>query len=42
MKNTFLVYLAWEEQDQMISILNTINGSEFIYYSSIHKEVKNC
>ena len=40
MKNTFLVYLAWEEQDQMIAILNTIKGSEFIYYSSIHKEVQ--
>ena len=40
MKNTFLVYLAWEEQDQMISILNTIKGNEFIYYSSVDKEVQ--
>ena len=40
MKNTFLVYLAWEEQDQMISVLNTITGNEFIYYSSVDKEVK--
>ena len=40
MKNTFLVYLAWEEQDQMISILNTITGNEFIYYSSVDKEVQ--
>ena len=40
MKNTFLVYLAWEEQDQMISILNTIKGNEFIYYSSVDEEVQ--
>jgi len=40
MKNTFLVYLAWEEQDQMISILNTIKGHEFIYYSSVGEEVQ--
>lgn len=40
MKNTFLVYLAWEEQDQMISILNTIKENEFIYYSSVDKEVQ--
>jgi len=39
-KNTFLVYLAWEEQDQMISILNTIKGNEFIYYSSVDKVVQ--
>lgn len=40
MKNTFLVYLAWEEQDQMISTLNTIKENEFIYYSSVDKEVQ--
>ena len=40
MKNTFLVYLAWEERDQMISILNTIKGNEFIYYSSVNKEIQ--
>ena len=40
MKNTFLVYLAWEERDQMISILNTIEGNEFIYYSSVDKEIQ--
>lgn len=40
MKNTFLVYLAWEEQDQMISTLNTIKENEFIYYSSVNKEVQ--
>jgi len=40
MKNTFLVYLAWEEQDQMISILNSIKENEFIYYSSVDKEVQ--
>ena len=40
MKNTFLVYLAWEEQDQMISILNSIKGNEFIYYSSVDEEVQ--
>ena len=40
MKNTFLVYLAWEERDQMISILNTIKGNEFIYYSSVDKEIQ--
>ena len=39
-KNTFLVYLAWEEQDQMIPILNTITGNEFIYYSSVDKEIQ--
>ena len=39
-KNTFLVYLAWEEQDQMIPILNTITGNEFIYYSSVDQEVQ--
>ena len=38
MKNTFLVYLAWEEKDQMISILNTIKSNEFIYYCSVDKE----
>ena len=40
MKNTFLVYLVWEERDQMISILNTIKGNEFIYYSSVEKEIQ--
>ena len=40
MKNSFLVYLAWEERDQMISILNTIKSNEFIYYSSVDKEIK--
>tara|TARA_Y100000748_G_scaffold293275_1_gene282645 strand:+ start:121 stop:1140 length:1020 start_codon:yes stop_codon:yes gene_type:complete len=40
MKNTFLVYLVWEERDQMISILNTIKGNEFIYYSSVDKEIQ--
>tara|TARA_Y200000002_G_scaffold55387_2_gene40755 strand:+ start:8156 stop:9175 length:1020 start_codon:yes stop_codon:yes gene_type:complete len=40
MKNTFLVYLAWEERDQMISILNTIKDNEFIYYSSVDKEIQ--
>ena len=40
MKNTFLVYLAWEERDQMISILNTIEDNEFIYYSSVDKELQ--
>ena len=35
MKNTFLVYLPWEEQDQIISILNTIKHSKLIYYSSL-------
>ena len=38
MKNTFLVYLAWEEKDQMISILNAIKSNEFIYYCSVDKE----
>ena len=40
MKNTFLVYLAWEEKDQMISILNTIKSNEFIYYCSVDREIK--
>ena len=40
MKNSFLVYLAWEERDQMISILNTIKSNEFIYYSSVDKEIQ--
>ena len=40
MKNAFLVYLPWEDQDQMISILNTIKSSEFIYYSSLNKELQ--
>ena len=40
MKNTFLVYLVWEERDQMISILNTIKDNEFIYYSSVDKEIQ--
>jgi uncharacterized protein (TIGR00661 family) len=39
-KNNFLVYLPWENRDQMISILNTIKENEFIYYSSVDKEVK--
>lgn len=38
MKNTFLVYLAWENKDQMISILNTIKSNQFIYYCSVDKE----
>jgi uncharacterized protein (TIGR00661 family) len=40
MKNTFLVYLPWEEQDQIISILNTIKNSKFIYYSSLDKVIQ--
>ena len=40
MKNTFLVYLAWEDRDQMISILNTIKDNEFIYYSSVDKKIQ--
>ena len=40
LKNRFLVYLAWEERDQMISILNNIEGNEFIYYSSVDKEIQ--
>ena len=40
MKNSFLVYLAWEERDQMISILNTIKNNKFIYYSSVDKEIQ--
>ena len=39
-KNTFLVYLAWEDQDQIISVLNSINGSKFIYYCSINKKIQ--
>jgi len=39
-KNSFLVYLAWEERDKIISILNQINGNEFIYYCSVKQEIQ--
>lgn len=39
-KNTILVYLAWEERDQMISILNDISDYKFIYYCIIDKEMR--
>lgn len=39
-KNSFLVYLAWEERDKIISILNQINGNEFSYYCSIDQEIQ--
>ena len=40
MKNTFLVYLPWEEKDQMVLALNSIKGNEFIYYSSVDKVIQ--
>jgi uncharacterized protein (TIGR00661 family) len=39
-KNTFLAYLPWEEQDQMVSILNTIKSNRFIFYASVDKVVQ--
>ena len=39
-KNSFLVYLAWEERDKIISLFNQIDGNEFIYYCSIKQEIQ--
>ena len=39
-KNTFLVYLPWEQQDQMVSILNSIKSNRFIFYASVDKVVQ--
>ena len=39
-KNSFLVYLAWEERDKIISIFNKIDGNEFTYYCTIKQEIQ--
>ncbi len=39
-KNSFLIYLVWEERDKIIPILNQIQGNEFIYYCSIDQEIE--